>query len=117
MCFCNRYLGVVQPDVIKWGGITGCTQVARRVLDRGARYCPHFPGGGFGLAASAALLAAADGEGVLEVDVNPNPLREAFEICQVSLTGAGWRCGDRPGLGIDDLPEAFQRYQTARVAL
>ncbi len=111
------FLGVVQPDVIKWGGLTGCHAVARRVLDSGARYCPHYLGGGIGLAASAELLAAVGGDGVLEVDVNPNPLREAFEVCQTSLTGAGWRCGDKPGLGIDALPETFARYQTAFVEL
>lgn len=113
----QRYLGVVQPDVMKWGGITGCHAVARRVQESGARYCPHYLGGGIGLAASAELLAAVGGDGVLEVDINPNPLREAFEVCQTSLTGAGWRFEDRPGLGIDTLPEALKRYQTAYVEL
>lgn len=113
----HAYFGVVQPDVIKWGGLTGCYDVARRVLDSGARYCPHFLGGGIGLAASAALLAAVGGDGVLEVDVNPNPLREAFEVCQTSLTGAGWRFGEKPGLGIETLPEELMQYQTAHVAL
>ncbi|MBM1221259.1 mandelate racemase/muconate lactonizing enzyme family protein [Ponticoccus sp. SC2-23] len=111
------YLGVVQPDVAKWGGCSGCLQVARQVLDSGARYCPHFLGGGIGLAASAAVLAAAGGDGLLEVDVNPNPLREAFEICQTALSGAGWQFDDAPGLGIETLPDEVGRYQTAFVEL
>ena len=109
----KRYLGVVQPDVVKWGGLTGCFDVARHVLGTGARYCPHFLGGGIGLAASAELLAAAGGDGLLEVDANPNPLRETFEVCRARLDGAGWRCGDQPGLGIERLPEELGQYQTA----
>jgi len=45
------HLGVMQPDVIKWGGVTGCSAVAREILAKGARYCPHYLGGGIGLAA------------------------------------------------------------------
>jgi L-alanine-DL-glutamate epimerase-like enolase superfamily enzyme len=52
-------LGVVQPDMAKWGGFSGCLPVARRILAGGARYCPHFLGGGIGLLASAHLLAAS----------------------------------------------------------
>ncbi|MEM7462739.1 MAG: mandelate racemase/muconate lactonizing enzyme family protein, partial [Pseudomonadota bacterium] len=70
------YLGVIQPDICKWGGISECLVVARNVLAAGLRYCPHYLGGGIGLAASAHLLAAAGGNGLLEVDVNENPLRE-----------------------------------------
>lgn len=111
------YLSVVQPDVVKWGGVSGCIEVARRALSAGARYCPHYLSGGIGLAASAELLAAAGGDGVLEVDVNPNPLRQAFQTCQSSLTGAGWCCTEHPGLGIETLPVELQRYQTAVVDL
>lgn len=59
---------VLQPDIAKWGGFTGCLPVARRILDGGIRYCPHYLGGGIGLLASAHLLAAAGGDGWLEVD-------------------------------------------------
>lgn len=71
-------LRVIQPDACKWGGITGCLSVAQAALAAGRRYCPHFLGGGVGLIASAHLLAAAGGDGVLEVDANPNPLREVL---------------------------------------
>lgn len=33
---------IIQPDVCKWGGITGCLRVARRALEAGLRYCPHY---------------------------------------------------------------------------
>jgi len=70
-------LSVIQPDAAKWGGPTGCYEVARAALFAGRRYCPHFLGAGIGLTASAHILAAAGGDGLLEIDVNPNPLRGA----------------------------------------
>ena len=68
-------LAVVQPDIAKWGGISGCLAVANAVRASGLRYCPHYLGGGIGLMASAHLLAAAGGDGMLEVDANDNLLR------------------------------------------
>jgi L-alanine-DL-glutamate epimerase-like enolase superfamily enzyme len=50
--------------------------VALRAMKAGARYCPHWLGGGIGLLGSAHLLAGLGGDGMLEVDVNPNPLRD-----------------------------------------
>ena len=69
---------VVQPDMLKWGGVTGCFAVARRAVDSGLIYCPHWLGSGLGLAAAAQLLAAVGGDGLLEHDVMENPLREVL---------------------------------------
>jgi len=76
------HLSVIQPDVTKWGGITGCLGVAKTALGAGRRYFPHFLGAGIGLAASAELLAAVGGDGLLEIDVNDNPLRSLFLLAQ-----------------------------------
>lgn len=91
---------VLQPDVAKWGGISGCLPVARRIRAAGLRYCPHFLGGGIGLLASAHLLAAAGGDGMLEIDANPNPLRS--EICGPlsTIVDGHATLTDAPGLGI-----------------
>lgn len=70
--------GVVQPDAAKWGGHSGCLPVARATLAAGRTYCPHFLGGAIGLLHSLHLLAAVRGPGLLEVDANPNPLREGL---------------------------------------
>ena len=71
-------LGVIQPDAAKWGGHSGCLPVARAALAAGRSYCPHFLGGAVGLVHSLHLLAAVRGPGLLEVDANPNPLREGL---------------------------------------
>lgn len=109
-------LSILQPDVAKWGGITDCATVARAAIAAGRIYCPHFLGGGIGLLASAHLLAAVGGDGALEVDVNPNPLRDALAPLAASLTNGNWQLADAPGLGIETLPDAFATMCTMRAA-
>ncbi len=70
-------LQVLQPDVTKWGGVTGNWHVAHSAVKAGKRYCPHYFGGGVSLLASLHIIAAAGGEGLLEFDCHPNVGREA----------------------------------------
>jgi L-alanine-DL-glutamate epimerase-like enolase superfamily enzyme len=97
----TRRFGVVQPDVAKWGGISGCWPVIGRVRAAGLRYCPHYLGAGIGLAASAHLLAAVGGAGMLEVDANPNPLRSALCPSFDSVDDGMTSLGAAPGIGIE----------------
>ena len=69
-------LRVLQPDVTKWGGITGNFHVAKATVAAGKRYCPHFFGGGISILSSLHLLSAAGGTGLLEFDCHPNAGRE-----------------------------------------
>ena len=101
-----RIFGVVQPDIAKWGGLTRGLPLARRILAAGARFCPHYLGGGIGLLASAHLLAAAGGAGMLEVDANENPLRTATCGSLAAVRDGRARLEDIPGLGIE--PELAQ---------
>ncbi|MEP7056837.1 MAG: mandelate racemase/muconate lactonizing enzyme family protein [Caldimonas sp.] len=96
-----RRYAVVQPDVAKWGGISGCWAVIERVRAAGLRYCPHYLGAGIGLAASGQLLAAVGGDGMLEVDANPNPLRSALCPALESVRDGRVALGAAPGLGIE----------------
>lgn len=105
-------LSVLQPDIAKWGGFTGCLSVARRAIEAGLTYCPHFLGGGIGLVASAHLLSAAGGAGLLEVDVNPNPLRDAFDAAAGRVTAGRFAIHEGPGLGIAELPCEIERHAT-----
>lgn len=105
--------GVLQPDMAKWGGFSACLPVAKRILAAGRRYCPHYLGGGIGLAASAHLLAAAGGDGLLEVDANANPLRTLACGPLATVKDGHATLGDAPGLGFDFDPAAFARYAVA----
>ncbi|MCY4620346.1 MAG: mandelate racemase/muconate lactonizing enzyme family protein [bacterium] len=93
-------LSIIQPDLTKWGGITGCLPVARRILAAGRRYCPHHLGAGVGVVASAHLLAAVGGDGLLEVDANPNPLREDLVEPYPGIEKGTIELRESPGLGI-----------------
>lgn len=97
----NRIFGYVQPDVAKWGGVSGCLEVAKLTHAAGQTYCPHFLGGGIGLMASAHLLAAAGGDGLLEIDTNPNPDRDAIIGNALPVAGGAVQLSEAPGIGIE----------------
>lgn len=109
----SKHLSFIQPDVAKWGGISGCVSVARLAEDNGVKYCPHFLGGGIGLTASAHALAAA-GTGWLEVDTNESELRSAFNsVFDKDKSCGSWSIKEACGLGIETLPKTILPYLTA----
>ena len=106
-------LDVIQPDVAKWGGFSQCVTVGRAARTAGKTFCPHYLGGGIGLLASAHLLAAVGGDGLLEVDFNPNPLRDALCGPVVDIRDGHIILTDAPGLGFAPDLAAFDSYRTA----
>ena len=95
----TKALHVLQPDVIKWGGISGCRLVAQKAIDAGLRFCPHYLGGGIGLLASAHLLASMATGDLLEFDVSENPWIEALAGGSMTIEEGFLNFGDHPGLG------------------
>jgi len=104
-------LGVVQPDICKWGGFTKTLPLARRIVEAGQMYCPHFLAGPFGILASAHCLAAVGGDGVLEIDVNPNPLREELIGGLPAIKDGIMTLPTGPGLGIEPDPAVLKKFQ------
>ena len=96
-----KVLDVVQPDMCKWGGVTGCLPLAKRIVAAGLTYCPHFLAGIVGLMSSAHLLAAAGGHGLLEVDANPNPLREVLAGGLPPIEDGIMTLPAGPGIGVE----------------
>jgi L-alanine-DL-glutamate epimerase-like enolase superfamily enzyme len=107
----TKHLSYLQPDVAKWGGVTGCYEAAQTISQAGRTYCPHFLGGGLGLMASAHLLAATGGKGLLELDINANPLRDEL-LPQGTLRDGRFPLPDAPGLGVEALPDSLAQFQT-----
>ena len=98
--------GVLQPDLAKWGGHSGCLPVAKAALAAGRSYCPHYLGGALGLMHSLHLLAAVRGPGMLEVDANANPLREGLLQDHFTVSNGAVSLPAGPGLGLEpDLKE------------
>jgi L-alanine-DL-glutamate epimerase-like enolase superfamily enzyme len=106
----QKVLSVIQPDLAKWGGLTKCVPLARRIIASGARYCPHYLGGGIGLVASAHALAAVGGNGLLEVDANLNPLRTDLVGDMLSGSNGVAVLSKYPGLGVEPNLEDFKKY-------
>ena len=109
----DPWLGVVQPDVGKWGGVSGCFAVGQAAVEAGKRYCPHWLSGGIGLMASAHLLSAVGGEGLLEVDSNPNPLRTLLAQPFPRLTNGDFALTEAPGIGVEPDMEAARPFLVA----
>ena len=109
----QRALGVLQPDICKWGGISATLAIARAAKTAGLTYCPHFLGGGVGLVASAHLLAAVGGDGMLEVDSSENSLLEVFSGRGLALCDGAFPISQTPGLGYTPDTPAMAHLQTS----
>ncbi len=103
-------ISILQPDVAKWGGLSRGLPLAKAINDAGLRYFPHYLGGGIGLLASGHLLAAVGGDGALEVDANPNPLRTELAGALNRVEQGMVALGDAPGIGPLDGLAALDPY-------
>jgi L-alanine-DL-glutamate epimerase-like enolase superfamily enzyme len=103
----SRAIAIVQPDLAKWGGVSGMLEVSDRIAAAGLRFCPHYLGAGIGLLASAHVVASrGSAAGLLEVDSNQNPLRTHLCPALATLRAGRIALDERPGLGvIPDLAE------------
>lgn len=99
----------LQPDVAKWGGVSGALDLARRLPD-GVRLWPHFMGTAVGQVAALSVSAAVGEGSVCEMDVNANPLRTG--LCGDVLSVEAGRIGlpAAPGLVAPPLPAALENY-------
>lgn len=104
------HLGVIQPDICKWGGISGCLPVARRAVKAGRRYCPHWLNSGIGLLAAAHVLAVAGGDGLLEHDAMEAPLQAILAQPLPPLIDGSFALPDTAGLGVEPDLAAARSY-------
>ena len=103
----------IQPDIAKWGGFSQCFPLVKNITERGKIYCPHFLGGGIGLIASTHLLSASNGKGILEVDINENPLRSDL-IGDLLFSNKGYATlSEKPGLGYEPQLKNIKKYLVA----
>lgn len=79
----------------------------------GRRWAPHMFGTAVGVVASMHLFAAVPGGVLLELDANPNPLRDELLQDPLRVEGGRLRLTDGPGLGIRLRPETIRRYAAA----
>ena len=105
-------LHVIQPDLTKWGGLSGNLPVAHAAVARGKPFCPHVFGGGIALLAGLHMLAAVGGEGLLELDCHPNAGRERIVGDALPLHEGRIPVPPGPGLGVTPSLETLAPFRT-----
>lgn len=108
------WLDFIQPDVGKWGGVSRNFEIARSALDAGKTYCPHWLGGGVGMLHSAQVLAAVGGDGLLEMDVNENPLRDIVLGGALAIDNGWAELPATPGIGVEPDFGPMERWRVDR---
>jgi len=103
--------GVIQPDLGKWGGFSGCVPVGNAAVAQQRLFCPHWLGAGVGLVASMHLKAIVGGPGYVEVDSNPNPLRDLIAGPYLQPEEGRILLSAEPGLGIKPNVDCLQQFQ------
>lgn len=109
----RKTLGVVQPDVAKWGGISGALDIGRYALRKGAACTMHYMGTAIGLAASLHASGVIGGDGRVELDVNPNPLRTELGFLDLKTVNGNVRIPQGEGIGFEPDREALRRFSIA----
>jgi len=88
---------VLQPDVAKWGGVTGALDLAN-VLPADALLWPHFMGSAVGQMAALSVTAVIKSDSVCEMDVNANELRTTLCGDAMSIENGRVALIQNPGL-------------------
>lgn len=103
-------LRVLQPDVAKWGGVSGALDLADAMPD-GVLLWPHFMGTAVGQMAALSVSAAAGAASACEVDVNENALRT--ELCGDAITihDGVVSLPEAPGLVTPPLDARLERFR------
>jgi len=108
----NAGVTYLQPDVAKWGGVSGALDLAANVPSC-VKIWPHFMGTALGQMAALSVTGALGDGAVCEMDVNLNPLRT--ELCGGNLTvNHGMTCLTRdPGLVTPPIPAMLAKFTEA----
>ena len=104
----------VQPDVAKWGGLTGALDLIDRLGERARHLWPHCMGTAIAQAASLVVAALASPDSRAEMDVNANPLRTELVDADLTLRSPdGLAFSTRPGLTPEPDSGRLRRFEVA----
>ena len=93
------------------GGFSAGVPLGQAIVNSKNMFCPHWLGGGIGLIASMHLKASANTFGFVEVDANPNPLRELLAPQLPKIEQGSITLNTSPGLGITPDLNALKEFQ------
>ena len=115
----RRAIDIAQPDIGSCGGISALRHIAVLGQAQGIEINPHVWGSAVAQAASLQVLAALPvthhslfaREPILEYDRSSHPFRRELVTEPMSLSDGVVRIPDGPGLGIELVPDALDRYR------
>jgi L-alanine-DL-glutamate epimerase-like enolase superfamily enzyme len=107
----QKAVDIIQPDICKTGGLTEARLICSSAAARGIPYAPHYFGSVVGLVASLHLFAATPGGWMMELDANPNPLREELGGEALEVEAGCLKVPSGPGLGFVPDPLILDRYR------
>lgn len=102
-------LRVLQPDVAKWGGMSGALALADTVPDD-VLIWPHFMGTAVGQIAALSVSAALGDRSFCEVDVNENALRTDLCGDVIKINSGCVALPAEPGLVVPPTPERLAEF-------
>lgn len=111
----NAGLRILQPDVAKWGGVTGALDLVC-AMPRGTYLWPHFMGTAVGQVAALSISAVLGETSSCEVDVNENALRT--ELCGDIITVKNGRVNlpSEPGLVMPPIHDRLVTFMDSRAS-
>ncbi len=107
-------MAFLQPDVAKWGGMSGALDLAARVPD-GVQVWPHFMGTAVGQVAALSVSAAIGEASSCEVDVNENALRTELSGDVLGIKNGLISLPNEPGLVVPPTPSALAEFRVEAV--
>jgi L-alanine-DL-glutamate epimerase-like enolase superfamily enzyme len=100
---------VLQPDVAKWGGVSGALDLVKAAPDD-VLIWPHFMGSAVGQMAALSITAEIGDAACCEVDVNDNALRTDLCATGLEIKDGQVALFDRPGLVIPPAPQRLDQF-------
>ena len=115
----RRAVDIAQPDIGSCGGISAIRHIATLGQAHGIEVNPHVWGSAVAQAASLQVIAALPvthhslyaREPILEYDRSSHPFRRELVTAPIAMSDGLVPIPDRPGLGIDLVPDTLQRYR------
>ncbi|MEM9357384.1 MAG: mandelate racemase/muconate lactonizing enzyme family protein [Pseudomonadota bacterium] len=104
-------VAVVQPDPIKWGGLSGSRSILQG-LKNGVSFAPHCLCSGVGIAATISL-AIAEQAAFMEVDVSENALRTDLWDLRTRVHEGALVVPTEDGIGLHPNPEFLETWRMA----
>lgn len=100
----NAGVRYVQPDPIKWGGLSALIEIADMTQRESCDFAPHYLGGGVGLLATC-HAALAFGASWMEMDVTENPFRDDLVRGVNLVTDGHLHLANEPGIHLPALQQ------------